>query len=318
MASGLLAAYLVVGENQLKRETAIKRLRARLEGGLEAFNLDEMSASANLEPADVAISLNTLPVGTGIRLVLIHDANRIAKAVSETIIAYLENPNPDCVLCLDAQKLAKNTRLYKAVAKVGRQSVIDCTPVKSYKLPEHVAKHARALGMQLDIAAAKELISRVGEDMVLLDRQLRTLKELCDSPHVTQADVERYIARTAEVKPWEFLDKLAAGDIQRSLELYRHMTNASHHALVALIERRVRELICARSLMDRGQSARIASELKRQEWQVRSVVSAARHHTQESLIRCLSACETCERELKSGSDAETSFLTLLFAFGDSV
>lgn len=316
MGTGLLAAYLVVGENQLKRETAIKRLRARLEEGLEAFNLDELAASADLDPASVAISLNTVPVGSGIRLVLIHEANHLPKAVSESIITYLENPNPDCVLCLEAQKLAKNTRLYKAVAKVGRQSVIDCTPVKSYKLPEHVQKHARALGMQLDTAAAKELISRVGEDMVLLDRQLRTLADLCDSPHITQADVERYVARTAEVKPWEFLDKLAAGDIGRALELYRHMTNASHHALVALIERRVRELICARSLMDRGQSARIASELKRQEWQVRSVVSAARRYSQEGLIRCLSACETCERELKSGADGETSFLTLLFAFCD--
>ena len=314
---GLLPAYLVVGENQLKRETAVSRLRKRVDEGFAAFNVDERTAGADMSPTDIAISLNTLPVGSGFRLVLIHDAERLPKAVSESIISYLSNPNPDCVLCLVATKLAKNTRLYKAVAKLGKSSVIDCTPIKGYKLPGHLAQHAKSLGLQLDTSAAQELISRVGENMVLLDQQLKTLAELCaPRTRITRADIESYVARTAEVKPFEFVDKLTEGDITRALELYRHMVKPSHHALLALITRRVRDLMCIRSMNDRGQSNKVLAELGRPEWQMRSALRAANRFSASDLAVCLRACATCERELKTGVEEQTAFFKLMFTISD--
>jgi len=311
MAS-LLPAYLVVGADQLKRETAVTRLKARLDEGLAAFNLDERTASGDMDPTDIAISLNTLPLGESFRLVLIHDANKLPKPVSETIISYLANPNPGCVLCLVAETLAKNTRLYKAVAKVGARSVIDCAPIKARELPAYLMRHAQALGIALDTRAAAEIVSRVGESTVLLDQQLKTLRELCaESGRIELSDVEQNVARTAEVKPWEFLDKVAAGDSVRAMELYRHMQNPSHLALLTLLTRRVRELVCARSLMDRGQERSVAHELGKQEWQIRSVLQAARRFSIAQLMRCLEACATCERALKGGADGETAFLQLV-------
>ena len=315
----LLPAYLVVGGDQLKRETATRRLKARLDEGLAAFNLDERTASADIDPTDVAISLNTLPLGDGFRLVMIHDANRLPKPVSETIISYLENPNPGCVLCLVAEALARNTRLYKAVAKVGKRSVIDCTPIKARDLPNYLVRHAAAKGLSIDVRAASELVSRVGENTTLLDRQLTTLGELCaETGRISLGDVERNVPRTAEVKPWEFLDKVAAGDASRALELYRHMQNPSQVALLSLLTRRVRELVCARALIDRGQARQLASELGRQEWQVRSVAQAARRFTMAQLVSCLGACARCERELKGGADAETAFVSLVLFVCDPV
>lgn len=316
-APKLLAAYLIVGGDQLKRETAMSRLKARMDPGLAAFNLDERTASADLDPTDIAISLNTLPMGDGFRLVLLHDANKLPKPVSETIISYLENPNPGCVLCLDCETLAKNTRLYKAVARVGKRSVIDCTPIKARDLPAYLIKHAAAKGLSLDARAAAELISRVGDNTTLLDRQLTTLGEVCATPGIiTVQDVENNVARTAEVKPWEFLDKVAAGDKRRAIELYRHMQNPSHIALLTLLTRRVRELVCARALADRGQANRLAAELGKQAWQVRSVSQAARRFSMTQLQSCLASCAKCERDLKSGADGETTFLRLVLTICD--
>ncbi len=308
----LLPAYLIVGGDQLKRETAVKRLKGHLDEGLAAFNLDERTASADIDPTDIAISLNTLPVGEGFRLVLIHDANRLPKPVSETIVSYLSNPNPGCVLCLVAETLAKNTRLYKAVAKVGKRSVIDCAPLRARDLPAYVVKHAAAKGIAIDTRAAQELVSRVGESTVLLDRQLDTLKDVCGTTgRIGVEDVEKNVARVAEVKPWEFLDKVAAGDATRALELYRHMQNPSHLALLSLLTKRVRELMCARSMIDRGTTANIGKELGQQDWQVRKLVQSVRRFTSEQLVQCLCACAECERDLKSGADGETTFLRLV-------
>ena len=313
---GLLAAYLVVGVDKLKRDRVIHRLKGRLEAGLEAFNLDERTASVDMVPNEFVTSLNTLPMGSGFRLVLVHEANKLPKPVSEAIVAYLQNPNPSSVLCLETEALAKNTRLYKAVVKVGPKAVITCDAIAARQLPGYVVRVARSIGYSIDSVAAQELVSRIGEDTTLLERTIRSLGEQCGGT-IRVEDVEANVSRTAEVKPWEFLDKVAAGDARRALELYRHMPNPSHLALVSLLTRRVRDLICARSLTDRGRQADVSKALGRQEWQVRGLVQSARRYTPTQLASCLRACATCERELKGGSDdEEAAFVKLVLSISD--
>ena len=112
--SELLPAYLIVGPDELKRRQALTRLKARVDGPFAAFNLEEIVASGELEPEDVISSLNTLPMGGERRVVVIENAEKLPKAVSEALVAYLDDPNLSCTLALAAEKLAKNTRLYKA------------------------------------------------------------------------------------------------------------------------------------------------------------------------------------------------------------
>lgn len=311
----LLCAYLIVGADELKRETAVTRLKARLEPGLEAFNLDERTATADLAPNDVLTSLDTMPMGQGFRLVIVRQAERLPKPVSEALVRYLADPNPGCVLCLVAGTLSKATRLYKAVAKVGPHAVIDCTPLKRWRLPDYLQRHARAtVHREIDRDAAEELVARVGEDTTMLDRQLRTLADLCrGSGPITLADVEAHVARTAEVKPWEFLDAVSARDAARALELYNLMRNTSEIALLTLLTTRVRELVCAKALDARGEGALLAKTLGRQAWQVKNHLGWARRFSMAELEGALAACARCERALKGGSDACTSLTTLVLS-----
>lgn len=311
-ASGLLPAYLAVGGDELKRETAVSRMKARLSPGLAAFNLDEREANADMQPGDLVTSLNTIPVGDGFRLVLVHGAERLPKPVSEAIIAYLGNPNPGCVLLLDAASLAKSTRLYKAVAKVGPRSVIDCAPKKRWELSKTVVRMAAHYGATMTEAAATELISRVGESTTMLDRQVRSLADLCrGSGQIGLVDVEANVARTAEVKPWDFLDSVCARDAGKALSLYQLMNGASEIALLSLLTGRLRELVCARSLDARGEGARVASELHKQAWQVKNHVHWARGFAPGELESGLRCCAECERALKGGSDPRIAFTSLV-------
>ena len=314
--SGLLPAYLVVGGDDLKRTQAMARLKRRLDEGFSAFNLDERVATSELEASDVISSLNTLPMGDVFRLVMIDRADKLPKAVSEAIISYLDDPNLACVLCLVAESLPKNTRLYKAVAKVGKQAIVDCTPKKRWELPPLVVKMARAHGMQMDQAAATELIARVGESTTMLDTQLNVLAEHCrERGVITISDVEQQVARIAEVKPWDFLDALCARDTPKALTLYRLMQNPSQVALCSLVAGRLRELVCARSLDERGQATLLASELKKQPWQVKNHLGWARRYGAGNLERGLVACAHCERALKSGSDPDITFTKLIVELG---
>lgn len=310
----LLPAYLIVGANELKRREAVTRMKGRLEPGLDVFNLDERKANADLTAGEIVTSLNTVPMGTGPRIVLITEAEHLPKPTSEAIITYLQNPNPGCTLCLVSEKLAKNTRLYKAVAKVGPHSIVDCAPKKRWELPDDVIRMGKAHGVQIDRNAAEELVSRSGESTTMLDTQVKTLAALCRATgRVTLADVEQHIARTAEVKPWDFLDAVCDRNATRAIGLYQLMQKPSQIALTALLTTRIRELICAKSLDSRGAGGTLAEALGKQGWQVKNHVRWSRRFTPEDLRRALASCESCERALKTGSDPDITFVRLVMS-----
>ena len=128
--TGLLPAYLIVGTDGVKRDHAVSRMKARLEKtGMVEFNLDERDMTKDPDIESIIGSLNTFPMGSEFRLVILDGCSKLAKAISEPLVDYLASPSPTTVCLIIADSLAKNTRLYKAVAKVGPHSVIDCAPL---------------------------------------------------------------------------------------------------------------------------------------------------------------------------------------------
>ncbi len=299
----LLAAYLAVGPDELKRKEAVSRLKAKVAGPFEAFNLEEIEPSPELEPTQVLSSLNSLPMGGDYRVVVIENAEKLAKPVSEAVIKYLDDPNPACVLCLTATTLAKTTRLYKAVAKVGAKSIIDCSAKKGRDLVPYVQKLARAHNLTISVDAASELTARVGESSSMLDTQLAGLSALLGGGgNVSREFVEANVARIVEVKPWEFLDRLSQRDLERSLQLLRLLEGNSAIGLVSLVTGRVRELICARSLNARRESGRLAAELGKKDWQVRNLGRWAGNFRDGELESLLAECTEADASLKSGAE----------------
>lgn len=311
----MLGAYLIVGTDELRRQRVLARLRSRVDPSLEAFNLEEIRPTADMDPRTLVLSLNTMPVGMGQRrIVILSPADKLAKAVSETIVLYLENPNPDSTLILVADSLAKSTRLYKAVAKLGKDAIVPCEPKGRKELPGAVQSMAKKYGVTISYDAAQEVIARVGESAIALDNQVRTLAALKGgSGQVGLEDVETHVARVAEVKPWEFLDRLSQRDLRRSLELYQLLRQGTGSALglLSLVERRVRDLICARSLDARGESSQLAAILKRQAWQVRSFTQWSRRFGPGELERVLLACADVERACKGGGDEDLELVRLI-------
>ena len=313
--SALLPAYLVVGSDELKRDTAIKRLRSRMPAEAADFNLDELAGPTIEEPDTLIGSLQTMPFCADFRLVIVRDGDKVAKPVSEALVTYLADPNPSCVLCFEAEKLAKNTRLYKAFAKVGSKAVIDCSPMKRWDLPPYVVKLAAKHGVSMDNSAAEELVNRCGESTVMLDNQVATLAELLGAgARITKADVEANVAQTAEVSPWAFADAVCERKAARAMELLNLMQNPSLVFLHSVLVGRLRELICAKSLAARGASSQLAGELKRAPWQIKNHVAWSRKFADGELEALLAQAAACERALKGSADSDAAFAKFVLAF----
>lgn len=310
----LLPAYLIVGADELKRDAAVRRLRSRVPADMADFNLDELDGASLQEPGQLISSAQTMPFCADFRLVIVNGAGELAKPVSEAVVSYLADPNPQCVLCLVAEKLAKNTRLYKAVAKVGPHSVIDCAPLKRWELPPYVVKLAQKRGLSMDNAAAQELVERVGESTVALDNQIATLAQLVgDAGRITLADVEANVAQIAEVSPWAFADAVCERNAPRAMEMLNLMKAPSLVFLHSVLVGRLRELICAKSLDARGAASGLARELGRQSWQVKNHVRWSRAFGEEELVELLGQAAVCERALKGSQDSEAAFARFVLA-----
>ena len=310
----LLPAYLIVGADELKRDAAVRRLRSRVPADMADFNLDELDGASLEEPGQLISSAQTMPFCADFRLVIVNGAGELAKPVSEAVVSYLADPNPQCVLCLVAEKLAKNTRLYKAVAKVGPHSVIDCAPLKRWELPPYVVKLAQKRGLSMDNAAAQELVERVGESTVALDNQIATLAQLVgDAGRITLADVEANVAQIAEVSPWAFADAVCERNAPRAMEMLNLMKAPSLVFLHSVLVGRLRELICAKSLDARGATSGLARELGRQSWQVKNHVRWSHAFGEEELVELLGQAAVCERALKGSQDSEAAFARFVLA-----
>ena len=328
-ASKLLRAYLIVGTDELKRKERLGRLKSYVDSSLAAFNLDERVASASMDAQEIISSLSQFAMGAPVRLVIIEQADKLPKAVSESIISYLDNPNPICTLALVADSLAKTTRLYKAVAKQGDKAIISCEPLSRRELPNHVVKIASKRGGSMTLDAAEELVSRVGESTTMLETQVRTLVALTNGATITRDFVEAHVARTAEVKPWDFLDAYANRDARRAMKYYRLMNVDSELGLLSLVEVRLREILCAKTLASRGQAGQLAEVLAdydnipvkhdsskklrkpKQAWQLRNHARWADKWSTDELIGALEACAECERLLKSSSNKDGIFVDFL-------
>ena len=182
------------------------------------------------------------------------------------------SPNGSTVLALVAEKLAKNTRLYKAVAACGKTAVIDCAPLKRYELPEDGAgSMAVTHGVTLTEGAARQARrprrrghgasrQRAQEDRARASRHRRGERA---------RDRATWSARTAEVKPWEFVDAFAARDVRKCLLYLGRMDSVSPHALLAMCTTRLRELVCARARWPIAAIPRgVAAALKAPDWRV--------------------------------------------------
>lgn len=315
----LLRAYLVVGTDELKRKAALTKLRTYVPEEWADFCIDELDAQTLSEPAQLIDSLQALPFGADIRLVILHNVGALTKEYSKPLIAYLKDPNPQTVLLCEGESLAKNTRLYKALAKMGPKSVIECGAVKDYQFGDYLVKLANSFGLVIDKDAAEAMAFKLGTSTVGAKNQLGTIKEIEGSGfHITKDYVEANVAQLEPIKPWDVADALCTRDVAHALSLIKHVKETEYFVYLSSITGRLRDLICAQALTLRGQGSQIATALKwnpKIAWKLeKDYKNYLRHFSEDDLVQLLSAAEACEANLKSSPDSKTAFISFIMKF----
>jgi DNA polymerase-3 subunit delta len=302
--------YLIVGEQDLLLNQAVDSLKssvaevADLDFNLETF--DGESASAD----DIVAACNTLPFVSDRRLVIVRGVEKLSKEDAETLVRYAEDPSPTTILALVGKKLAKNTRLYKAVDKLG--GVIERKAPEPREYPRKVQDMFAMAGKRISLDGAEYLVNAVGRDLQRLSVEVnKTVSYAGDRADITLADAEEVASTTAKTSVFELGTALGNRDCATALKLLNRLLGdgESVFGLHALALRQLRDLLSARALIDRGAGSQddLARTLGRPSWQMRNLAGQARRFSAGELVALLQAAAASEAEMKTSRDPRLAF-----------
>ncbi len=235
------------------------------------------------------------------RLVIVRDVDRLDAAGVDLLTAYARDPAPCTCLVLVAEKIAKNSRLYKAVAATG--VVYEYRAPKRGEYPSEVVRLFRERGKRAGLDAARLLVELVGRDLRRLDSEVSKIAAYAgESAEVSADDVRASAAASAEASVFELADAVGARDTAGAVRMVRGLLREGEAALGvhAMLARHVRALIGACALAGRGVAPEaMAPNLGMAPWQATNAARQARRFTPDELAGALRGLAAAEEEMKT-------------------
>src|SRR3954452_21429536 len=197
-------AYLVAGTDEAKIARTRSRLRERAEreggpGALELFQAGEGRRSPDVDA--LINSLAAISLIASHRYLLVDGVDTWGKADAERAAEALSQIPPETTLALVAHGKPP-AGLAKAVEKAGGE-VLSFEVPRARDLPKQLVADARELGFDLEPAAAKMLVERLGARPMRLRTELERLALWAgEGGSVGSDDLESMIADTSEEAIW--------------------------------------------------------------------------------------------------------------------
>jgi len=309
--SDLKPVYLIFGPEELLLQHALERLRKRLAQVADLdFNLDTFDGEKT-DGSQIVAAANTLPFMSERRLVIVRDADKMATDELNVIAEYAANPNPETVLVLVAEKMAKNLKIYKAVDALGGVAEYKAPSKREY--PHKVVEMFAARGKRVGADAAEVLVRAVGFDLRKLDTEVEKIAAFCgDETTLSRREIEEVMSTTAPASIFDFLDALGARDCRAALKTLSELLGdgESIYGIEAMALRHIRNLISVRSLMDRGEATRpeaVAPVIKAAPWQAKNLMRQAQRFAEEELVAALRRLAPADAEMKTSRDPRLAF-----------
>lgn len=256
MAESLASLYLIAGTDQAKIDATRARLRARAEGdggaaALEVFEPSEGRGAPDHEALLAAIPAMSL---TETRRYLLADGvERWRDRQLDPVVAALASLPPDLTVVLIARAKAP-AKLAKAV-KAGQGEIHEFEAPKPREMPRLLVADAKRLGFDLEPAAARVLVDRMGANPVRLRNELERLALWAgEGGRVTAGDLEAMVSDTSEAAVWALSDALLERDSARAVSLAERLIDQGENVtgLIYGLASRLRNACAAAAQIEEG------------------------------------------------------------------
>ena len=156
------------------------------------------------------------------QLVLVKEAQDIAKDW-ELLATYLDNPQPQTILvfCYRHKKLAKNTKVYKAIDKHG--VVYEKNKLRDYEVPAWVANVVQQQGFSITEKGAMLVSESLGNDLGKIANELsKVYIGLPKGTVINEGIIERQIGISKDYNIFELQTAIGRRDVVQCNRIINH------------------------------------------------------------------------------------------------
>jgi DNA polymerase-3 subunit delta len=287
---------VVMGEEELLRSRAVAAVRTAVLARHEDPEIHELTA-AGLPIGELADVLAPSLFG-GHRLVVVSGVQEAAAALTESLVSYAKDPDPELTLVIVHFGGKRNEALVKAFTAAGA-AVDECPKVSSAgDRAAFVRNEVRSHGGRITADAVGALVDAIGADLRGLSAAASQL--VSDFGGTIDADaVARFHRGQAEVTGFTVAEKVLTGDREGSIEMLRWaLERGVAHVLIAdAIADGVRTAARVSSLSSTnpGELARI---LKLPPWKVKKAQAQSRGWSIDGLQQAIGVAAELNADVK--------------------
>jgi len=315
---GLAPVYLVSGDEPLGVGEAADAVRsaARAAGYAErtVFFIDRSFAWDELRHAASALSLFAER-----RLIELRMPSGKPDKGATLLLDLATHPPPDLICLIICGKLDRKASEAPWVRAIESRGVwITVWPVTTASLPAWLTSRARAMGLQLEPAAAALIVDRIEGNLLAAKQALDNLALLADGESVSAETAMRAVGDSARYDVFQLAEAAAGGDARRALRILAGLKSEGADP-VLILWALVREL---RALWQARERARLGSSAAGAGWNQAAQPSprALRRAPKLPLARLIEQASRTDRTIKgiSPGDPWAAIIALTLGFAGAL
>ncbi len=196
------------------------------------FNLTQYHGK-DFKPAEVVEQARTFPAFAERRLVIIKNLNDASADQLDGLLDYLDDPVPETVLLLTAEKIDARRKFYQILKKNGK--IFEFKKIYENQLPAFVKDLAKSFNVTLTGEGLKLFCKRVGTNLVEVQGELeKLLGYLGDRDIADEKDVAAIVSDTRIESIFDLTDALGEGDVSRAFHLLDRLLAEGQAPLMVL------------------------------------------------------------------------------------
>lgn len=301
----LLPIYLLAGDERLLITRCADAIRAATVGGGPRGLSEDLFDAKQTTGATIINACRTLPMMAKRRLVVVRGVEEMRKADQETLLPYLDKPEPSAVLLLVGHGF--DMRLKLAITAKEKGFLFVAKAPSEGELAPWIEREAKARGATLESGASDSLAMLIGPDLSLLGDALERLQLYTAGGPITTRAVDEVVTAVREIPAWDLADAIGQRNVASCMTILARLTAQRQHALptLGLIARQIHSLAKAKANAEGKLPGALASVLKMPPFAADKVAQQAKKWTSPQLsraIRVLAATDAALKGAKRGDE----------------
>lgn len=266
---------------------------------------------------EVFDELRTLPFLAEKRVVVISSADDFVSKNREALEKYFENPATTGTLILGVETWPSNTRLAKALPKVGE--LMEVAVMKARELISYICEYARtAQNKNLSYNAAQMLIEFAGEEPGILRNEIDKLAAFVNAAkNITEKDISEVVGHNRAFGAFEVIDSMMAANAGKAIEQLRVMFEAdkdAEYTILGAFAWHFRRMFSAAALLQKGERPDFIAK-KFRIWNQQEFFNIIRKTGLKKIGDCLRQLAEFDYQIKTGrATAQTAIESMIIQF----